>query len=283
MTVARPELAQFLRACRANVSPSDVGMTVGTRRRTPGLRRSEVATIAGMSVDYYIRLEQGRGPNPSRQVLTAMARALRLDEHQRNHLFHLAGQPPPQAGPSGDRLRPAVLLILDSLKDAAAFVLNDRFDVLAWNPLAAALLCDYAALPPERRNLLWMAFCEPDTCDRFLPEEQENQRTTHVAALRAVCARLPDDAGLKDLVTRLQAASPEFARLWQNHDVRMHHRLDRKTVRHPAVGWIDLDCEVLLMPERDQRMIVLSAQRGTPDYEALRLLGVVGLQDLAAG
>jgi hypothetical protein len=128
-----------------------------------------------------------------------------------------------------------------------------------------------------------MAFCEPDTCDRFLPEEQESQRTTHVAALRSVCARLPNDAGLKDLVSRLQAASPEFARLWQNHDVRMHHRLDRKTVRHPAVGWIDLDCEVLLMPERDQRMIVLSAQRGTPDYEALRLLGVVGLQDLAAG
>jgi hypothetical protein len=230
-----------------------------------------------MSVDYYIRLEQGRGPNPSRQVLTALARALRLDGSQRDHLFHLAGQAPPQPGASGDRLRPAVLRILDSLRDAAAFIVNDRLDVLAWNPLAAALLCDYAALPPERRNLLWMAFCEPGTWDRFAPEEHERLRSAHVAALRAVCARRPDDVGLRELVARLRTASPEFGRLWAGHEVHMHDRQDRKALRHPAVGPIELDCEVLHISEHDQRLVVLSAPIGTSAHGALRLLATVGL------
>ena len=157
----RQELAGFLRSRRERLPPSDVGLDAGPRRRTPGLRREEVAQIAGISVDYYTRLEQARGPRPSRQVLESLARALRLGTHERAHLFHLVDEP--AATPSRVRqdVPDGILRLLRRLEDCAVFVLDAKGDVLAWNPLAAALIVDFSAYPPGERNLVWLALADP--------------------------------------------------------------------------------------------------------------------------
>src|SRR5690348_7523742 len=161
----RPQLAEFLRSRRERLRPEDVGLPAGLRRRTPGLRREEVASLATMSTDYYTRLEQGRGPRPSRPVLTGLARALRLSDDERDHLFRLAGeQPGPPPGPPAD-VRSGVLRMLARL-DVPGLVLDAKYDVLAWNPLAAALIADFSALPPRERNLLRL---------RFLTDGQDRQ------------------------------------------------------------------------------------------------------------
>lgn len=159
----RADLADFLRSRRARVRPTDVGLPPGTRRRTPGLRREEVARLAGISVDYYTRLEQARGPRPSRQVLAALARALRLADDERSHLFHLVDEVPgPPAGPSPE-VPDAILHLLDQLDHVPAFVIDVKYDVLAWNAMAAALLGDFARFPRAERNLVWQLFCGNDT------------------------------------------------------------------------------------------------------------------------
>ncbi|MEU3459048.1 helix-turn-helix domain-containing protein [Streptomyces sp. NPDC006733] len=213
------ELADFLRRRRARLSPADVGLTGGVRRRTPGLRREEVARLAGMSADYYARLEQARGPRPSRQMLGALARALRLAGDEREELFRLAGEglsPPHRRGAAADpagsaHVRPALLLILDRLDDTPAQVVNGAGDVLARNPLAAALLGGASAGPG------------------------------------------PSEAAGR-------------SRPWH--------------FRHPVVGPLELECDVLLSDEDDQRLVVHTARPGSDSAERLRLLRVVGLQDL---
>ena len=156
--VDRTELGTALNTWRARLTPTDVGLPAGTRRRTPGLRREEVAQLAGMSVDYLTRLEQGRGPRPSASILTALARALRISVAERDHLFHLAGSAPPRPGRISDAVRPSLLRLMDRFTDLPAMLLNARADILAWNPLAAALLGDFSALPPAQRNLVWQRF-----------------------------------------------------------------------------------------------------------------------------
>jgi transcriptional regulator with XRE-family HTH domain len=273
----RHELATYLRRCRERLRPADVGLPAGVRRRTPGLRREEVAQLAGMSVDYYTRLEQGRGPHPSRQVLGSLARALRLDEDQRDHLFHLVGEPSPTPESSTEHVRPAVLHMLDRLDDTPASVGNDRHDVLAWNAMAAAVFGDLSVLPPHQRNISWLHFSDPARRALHPPEELARISLSHVADLRASLARRPDDERLAGLIRELRATSAEFRELWERHDVRVR-RSDRKVILHPVVGRLDLDCEVLLMPEHDQRLVVHTARPGTPTHERLQLLRVVGLQ-----
>jgi transcriptional regulator with XRE-family HTH domain len=278
--VDRAELADFLRTRREKLSPRDVGVPASTRRRTPGLRREEVALLAGMSVDYYARLEQARGPRPSRQVLTALARTLRLSDDERDHLFRLAGEPAPERTAVSRHVRPGVLHLLDRLGDSAATVISDNGDVLAWTPLAAALFVDFSQQPDDERNLYWMAFAGPESLHRLPEEDRERVARSHVADLRATIARRPDDAALHDLVDRLHAASPLFARLWAEHDVAVRHD-DRKRIVHPVVGLLELDCEVLLTPEHSQRLVLHTAPPGSETAERLDLLRVLGLQDVA--
>jgi transcriptional regulator with XRE-family HTH domain len=277
--VNRVELADFLRVRRGLVQPGDVGLEAGRRRRTPGLRREEVARLAGMSVDYYTRLEQARGPRPSRQMLGAIARALRLSDDERAYLYNLAGEMPgPPPGPPQD-VRPGVLHLLDRLDDTPALVLDAKYDVLAWNPLAAALITDFSALPPDRRNIVWRFFTDPAARARHDPEGARRFARESVSDLRAAAARYPYDSGIRRLVDRLLAGSEEFATLWAAHEVRVR-RSGRKRLNHPSVGWLEFDCEALHIPECDQWVVLYTAAPGSPSYEALRLLKVVGTQDL---
>ncbi|WP_344488485.1 helix-turn-helix transcriptional regulator [Nonomuraea monospora] len=278
---SRTELAGFLRSRRELVQPSDVGLERGERRRTPGLRREEVARLAGMSVDYYARLEQARGPRPSRQVLGALCRALRLSDDERAYLHYLTGEPPgPPPGPSRE-VRPGVLHLLDRLDDTPAFVMDATYNVLAWNPLAAALIADFSALPPGERNFIWRYFTDPAARERHDPEGARRFARESVADLRAAAARYPDDPALRRLVGRLLERSAEFAELWAGHDVTVARSM-RKRLRHPAVGWLELDCETLHVADGDQFVVLYTAAPGSPSYEALRLLKVIGTQDLRA-
>ncbi|MFI5802531.1 helix-turn-helix transcriptional regulator [Streptomyces sp. NPDC051561] len=271
----RTELADFLRRARSRLAPSDVGLSAGPRRRTPGLRREEVAQLTGMSTDYYTRLEQRRGSHPSRQMLTALARALRLTDTERDHLFHLAGQEPPRSGGSSDHVRPGLLLILDRLYDLPASVLNDWGGVLAQNAMSIALTGDHTG-----RNLIRHWFTDPGARDLFPREAHERHARTHVAGLRSVTAARPDAPGPAALASELRAKSAEFASLWQSHEV-LTRRPTTKRFLHPVVGTLDLDCEVLLSGGHDQLLVVHSARPGTATYERLELLRVVGLQDLS--
>jgi transcriptional regulator with XRE-family HTH domain len=278
--VDRAELAAFLRRCRERVRPHDVGLSAGPRRQTPGLRRQEVAALAGMSVDYYTRLEQGRGPRPSRSMLAAMGRALRLSDEEVAYLHHLAGEAPrPPTGPVRS-VRPGVLHLLDRLDDTPALVCDATYDVLAWNTMAAALITDFGALPPEQRNVAVRFFTDQRARDRYDAATAEAFAREAVAALRGASARYPDDPGVRQVIERLTAASSWFAQLWAERDVRVS-RSNRKRIRHPVVGWLELDCEGLHDPVRDQWVIFYTAAPGTPSHEALRLLRVVGVQDLA--
>ncbi|MET7570082.1 helix-turn-helix transcriptional regulator [Streptomyces sp. NPDC005492] len=275
----RAELADFLRRGRARLDPSDVGLTPGARRRTPGLRREEVASLAGMSVDYYTRLEQSRGPHPSRQMLTALARALRLTDDERDHLFHLAGEEPPRRGSASAHVRPGLLLVLDRLHDTPASVLSDCGDVLAQNAMAKALSGDASARPHRDRNLNRRFFLEPAAQELFPPEDRPELARAHVANLRAVTAARPDDPEPAALVAELRAGSEEFARLWDEHEVAVRRR-STKRFQHPLVGLLELDCEVLLNEGHDHLLVIHTARPGTESYERLQLLRVVGLQDL---
>ncbi|KUL52668.1 XRE family transcriptional regulator [Streptomyces violaceusniger] len=280
----RSELADFLRRCRARLGPAEVGLTPGPRRRTPGLRREEVAQLAGMSPDYYTRLEQARGPRPSRQMLTALARALRLTDDERDYLFHLVGEEPPRDRSTSGHVRPGLLRVLDRLFDTPAQVITDWGEVLAQNAMAAALVGDITARPPGDRNIVRSFFTRPGDGSGapgiFPSEEIEEHARLHVANLRAVLAARPDDPGPATLVAELLSVSAEFAALWEAHEVAVRHSSVKRFI-HPVVGTMELDCEVLLSSEHAQRLIVHTARPGSESAERLELLRVLGLQDLA--
>jgi transcriptional regulator with XRE-family HTH domain len=249
-------------------------------RRVPGLRREEVALQAGISVDYLVRLEQGRGPVPSELVLTALVRALRLSDDERDHLFHLAGAAAPRPGHIVSTPRASTLRLLDRITDLPAVLLDAKSDVLAWNALATALLGDFSAWPVGQRNLAWQRFLGADGRVVYDSDEADERAATEtVASLRLVAARYPDDPDLRCLIEELQSGSPRFARLWDEGTVA-ERRSSRKTVHHPQLGRVVLDCDALHVPDVDQHLVVFSAATGTPDAEALALLRIVGLQEL---
>jgi transcriptional regulator with XRE-family HTH domain len=277
--VDRPGLADALRSYRSRLTPADVGLAGGTRRRVAGLRREEVSMLAGISVDYLTRLEQGRGPTPSDLVLSALARALRLSDDERDHLFRLAGSAPPLPGHIVSAPRASTLRLLDRITDLPAVLLDAKGDIIAWNALATALLGDFSSWPPGRRNVAWQRFLGDG--GRVSNDADEDERTAveTVASLRLVAASYPDDPGLRRLLDELRAGSGRFATLWDEGRVA-ERRSSRKTVDHPHLGRLTLDCDALHLPDVDQRLIVYSAAPGTPEADALALLRVVGLQDL---
>ncbi|MCX4767278.1 helix-turn-helix transcriptional regulator [Streptomyces sp. NBC_01275] len=276
----KPELADFLRSRRERLQPSHVGLPTGPRRRTPGLRREEVAQLAHISTEYYTRLEQARGPHPSRRVLAGIVRALRLSDAERDHLYHLAGEPPgPPPGPPRE-VRQSILDLIDRLPQAAAIVLDATYEVIAWNALAAALLEDFSALAPRERNLIRRHFLHPDPAQRHYGLSGEEVFGLFAAGhLRATAARYPDDPGIRALVDELASGSDEFARLWTSHQVRTARHL-HKTIHHPVVGPITLNCDVLVVPDQDQHVVIFTAEPGSPSDQALQLLSVLGTQNM---
>jgi transcriptional regulator with XRE-family HTH domain len=276
----RTELAEFLRTMRERLQPKDVGLPAGTSRRTPGLRREEVARLAHISVEYYARLEQARGSSPSRRVLSELARALRLGTDERVHLFELAGVAPESSAVPRSDVPATVLNLLEHMTDIAAFVVNARYDVVAWNPLATALFEDFSAVPPARRNLINRHFLHPDPAARHygMTGAEEFGRLA-VGHLRAAAGRYPTDPQIRTMVDTLRKQSAEFAELWDHHHVESgsHHS---KTMQHPVVGTLQLNCDTLAVPMRDQLLVCFTAERGSPSHDALRLLSVVGTQDM---
>jgi transcriptional regulator with XRE-family HTH domain len=276
----RQGLAEFLRSRRERLRPQDAGLPAGTSRRTPGLRREEVARLAHISVEYYARLEQARGSAPSRRVLGELARALRVSPDERDHLFQLAGvAPEAPTGPPSD-VPATVINLLEHMTDIAAIVVNARYDIIAWNALAAALLEDFSAVPPARRNLIYRHFLHPDPAARHygMTGAEEFGRLA-VGHLRASAARYPADPQIRTMVSTLRRRSAEFAALWDENyvEIGFHHR---KTMQHPVVGQLQLNCDALAVPLRDQFLVCFTAPFGSPSHEALKLLSVVGTQDL---
>ncbi|WP_405965110.1 helix-turn-helix transcriptional regulator [Streptomyces sp. NBC_00723] len=275
----RRELADFLRGRRERITPADAGLPAGSRRRTPGLRREEVAQLAFISTEYYTRLEQARAPHPSREVLAQIARALRLSDAERDHLHHLAGTPPgPPPGPSRE-VRQSIVDLLHRLPQAAAIVLSAAYEVIAWNDLAAALLEDFSALPRRDRNLVRRAFLEPrrDGTRLYSVSDADEFARTAAQHLRGAAGRYPGDPELTALIDELLTGSAEFAELWAAHEVTARPTLC-KTFDHPLVGLVTVNCDVLDITDRDQRVVIYTAAPGSPSEEALRLLSVVGTQ-----
>jgi transcriptional regulator with XRE-family HTH domain len=275
------ELGAALRAWRDRLAPADAGLPDHGARRAPGLRREELALLAGMSADYVTRLEQGRASAPSVQVLTALTRALRLSDAEREHLFVLAGQPLPGPGIMPTHLTPGLQRLLDQLSGTPVSVYDASWMLLAWNPLWAALVGDPAGSRGRDRNVLWRHFTGGSGRVIHTPEDEPRFEVSAVADLRAAAARYPRDAGLRRLVADLRAASPRFARLWESREVGTHER-DRKTVHHPELGPITVDCDVLTVPAVDLRVVAFTAAPGSADADKLKLLAVLGTQDLAA-
>jgi transcriptional regulator with XRE-family HTH domain len=276
----RTELGVALRTWRERLRPADVGLPAGVRRRTPGLRREEVAGLAGMSVDYLTRVEQGRGPRPSEAVLGGLARALRLTDAERDHLFDLAGVAPPPPGRIRSTVRPSVQRLMDRFTDLPVTLLDAKSDLLAWNPLAAALLGDISAVPPAQRNVAWQAFLGTSRMEVNAGDGERLDRAI-VSDLRRTAARYPDDPGLARLIAELRAGSDRFDRLWTLRELDERHG-HTKRIRHPELGVLELDCNVLHVHGDDQVLVVYSAAPGSREAEALALLGVVGLQEIGA-
>lgn len=224
-----------------------------------------------MSIDYYIRLEQARGPRPSKQVLAALARALLLTADERAYLFHLAGEAPPLSSGPSRNVPAAILTLLDALTDTPAYVMDARYDILAWNRLATHLIGDLTSVPERDRNVIRWAFTSPQShVDWDDPHSVAFVRAS-VADLRAALARYPGDRGIQELVTELLAASPRFAAMWGDHEVAVRRSVTKR-LDHPLVGSIEASCQVLHIPDTDQRLVLYVAAPGTPFHEALQRL-----------
>ena len=276
----RAQLADFLRRRRAALQPEDVGLGRGSRRRTEGLRREEVAALCDMSVDYYNRLEQQRGPQPSVQMLTAIARGLRLTLGERDHLFRLAGHEPPARTGLSEHVSPGLMRVLDRLADTPAQVMTELGETLVQTPAARALFGDETRHQGLMRSVGYRWFADP-AARRVYPDTEHAQMSRgFVAGARAVAAKHGPRSRAAAMVEALLAQSEEFRVLWEAHEVPTTHEM-HKRVQHPEVGVMELQCQALTDPEQGQTLLVLTATPGTPAADRLRLLAVVGEQRMA--
>ena len=269
------EIRDFLTSRRARITPEQAGLPAyGGNRRVAGLRREEVALLAGVSIDYYVRLERGRAPGASASVLEGIARALQLDEAERAHLFDLAraavpATPPSTRRPARQQVRASVQRILDSMS-APAYVRNARMDILAANRLGAALFAPVLSSPAQPANNARFLFLDP-AAHAFYPE-WERQAQDVVAMLRTEAGRAPHDKALSNLIGELSTRSENFRVWWAAHNVRLH-RTGTKRFHHPAVGDLTLTYEALdLAADAGLRISAYTAEPGTPSDDALRLL-----------
>lgn len=275
-TANRAELAVFLRTRRARLTPRDAGLPAVGRRRTPGLRRQEVAQLAGMSIDYYIRLEQGRGPQPSRQVLSALARALMLNADEREYLFRMAGEAPPQPVRPSREITPGIRNLLDSMPTTPAYVVDAAYNILAWNPLATHFIGNLEGYAD--RNMIRWTFLRSPADVVWSDEHFLSFTRSTVADLRANYARYPGDPEVESLVSEMLALSPQFAEMWAEYEVEARGPM-LKHVEHPQVGPLDFECQVLHIANTGQRLIAYCAAPGSPTESAFIQLAAQTVHD----
>lgn len=281
MTKDRVALGEFLRLRREQLHPRDVGLVEGGRRRTPGLRRDEVSLLANMSTNYYERLEQGRGPQPSPSMLGAIARALRLTLDERDHLYVLGGHQPPAAHVAQGYADPGLMTILDALApQVPALVSDDLSVVVAQNPLNVALLGQLAGQPGHGANFTWRWFTDPAYRILYAQNDRDLLSRGYVADLRVSVTRRGPDPVASRLVHDLCAASAEFAEVWARHEVATK-LTTRKVLTHPTVGRLDCECDVVVSPPSGQRLVLFRGAPGTDTAERLDLLRVLGSQNLS--
>ena len=271
----RAALAAFLRRRREALRPEDIGLPGGVRRRAPGLRREEVAALAAMSTDYYTRLEQQRGPQPSEQLLAALARALRLTDGERDYLFQVAGRNAPSSVSGTTHVAPALLRVLDRLDDTPAMIKSNLGETLVQNRMAEALFGDRSGYTGLARSEIYRWFTDPAERLRYPEDDRDRQSRAQVANLRAAYGSMGPRSRAGELVRALQKASIEFADLWDRHEVARRFA-DHKTLIHPELGPIELDCQALFTEDQSQALLVLTAPPRTEAYEKLRLLAVLG-------
>lgn len=274
------ELGAFLRSRRERIRPEDVGLVPGPRRRVPGLRRDEVAQLAGASVDYYNELERGAGSQPSEQMLAALGRALRLTDDEWNHLYHLAERPVPPPGGAASHVQPGMLDLLSRLTSTPAKVITDLHVTLVQNPLAVAMLGDQSHLTGRNASFAYRWFMDPTSRAIYPEADHDNQSQAFVADLRAGAARRGSkDTEAWSMIAELQEGSAEFAELWDRHDVAFRRR-DRKRINHPELGLLDVNCLNLFSEDGRQRLLWFTPTPGTDSAELLDLLAVIGTQTL---
>ncbi|GAA4033193.1 helix-turn-helix transcriptional regulator [Streptomyces sp. NBC_01352] len=274
----KKELAEFLRRRREMLRPRDVGLVEGARRRTQGLRREEVAQLAGMSTDYYARLEQQRAPQPSVQITAALARALRLTLDERDHLFALIGHNAPARFHRSEHVSPTLMRVLDRLDDCPALVTTDLVDTLAMNPLAVALLGDQMRHTGLASSGYYRWFMDPAERLVYPEETHESHGRAQAARLRAALTAGSDTPRAARILAELQEHSPEFVRMWELQEVARYG--DCKTILHPELGRIDVDAQLLYTENRAQTLVVLTTRPGTESHSKLELLSVIGHQQL---
>jgi transcriptional regulator with XRE-family HTH domain len=274
------EFATVLRAWRDRMRPEEAGLPAGPGRRAAGLRREELAALAGISVEYIVRLEQGRARHPSPQLLGALARALRLSDDERDHLYRVGGAAVPAVGLVPRHVPPGVQRMMDRLGDVPIAVMSASWDVLQWNPLWAALTGDPSQLRGLERNIAWRHFTTGSGVMAFDAEHAEDFSSDLAADLREATGRYPEDRDLALLVARLRASSTDFDRRWGAAHVA-RHRSSRKTATTTPVGPITVDCDVLTAPGSDLRIVVYTVVPGSEDASKLDLLRVAGLQPVA--
>ncbi|MFC4243288.1 helix-turn-helix transcriptional regulator [Gryllotalpicola reticulitermitis] len=271
-----------VRRWRDRVAPDAVGLPVGGRRRAAGLRREELAGLAGISVDYLTRLEQGRATSPSEQVVEALARALRLADAERDHLFRLAGLAVPGPGVIPTRVTASVQRLLDRLAGTPVVIYDAAWNLIAANGPYDALMGATSALTGNARNAVWRNLFElGEHRARQTAEEHEEQVAGLVADLRMTAARFPDDTRLRKLILELRAASPRFVELWETATTPPPTERSRhKIIDHPTIGAIGVDCDTLVVVGDELRIMVYTAEPGTDDAERLALATVLGTQAL---
>ncbi|GAB3944628.1 helix-turn-helix transcriptional regulator [Kribbella albertanoniae] len=276
------DLSDFLRKRREALQPEDVGMPRGRRRRTPGLRREEVAVLASMSTDYYSRLEGGRGPQPSVEMLGAIARALRMTLAERDHLFVLAGHGVPPRTTRACHVDPGMLRIMDRLQDTPALLLNRCGETVAQTPAHVAFAGEQTNFEGMERSEAYRWFVHPER--RALYQEPELSRHSRllVSLLRITATADGPKSYAASIVSTLQKESPEFAEIWDRHEVVPAHSRT-KQFRHPVVGELELYCEVINNADQQQILVVFTAEPGSESAEKLRLLGVLGSQSMSSG
>jgi transcriptional regulator with XRE-family HTH domain len=275
-------MADFLRSRREALRPEDIGLPAGARRRTRGLRRDEVAALAAMSTDYYTRLEQRRGPQPSEQMLASLARALRLTNNERDYLFQVAGRNAPSSTSVTTHVEPALLRVLDRLDDTPALILSNLGEVLVQNRLADALYGDPSRYTGFARSQAYRWFTDPDERRIYPEDDHDRQSRSMVANLRVAYGKMGPKSRAAELVRALSKASTEFAELWARQEVAARFA-DHKTLIHPELGPIEVDCQALFTEDQSQVLLVITAPPRTEAHEKLRLLGVVGHEQFTRG
>ncbi|MBF0816601.1 helix-turn-helix domain-containing protein [Microbacterium paludicola] len=277
----RTGLAAFLRSRREALQPEDVGLRPGSRRRTVGLRREEVAALSHMSTDYYARLERGTGPHPSPQMLGSIAQGLHLTLDERDHLYRLAGQHPPSRGASSEHVSPGLLRVLDRLSDTPAEIVTELGETLRQTPLGVALTGDTASLQGPDRSIGYRWFTDPAARRLYAPEEHTFLTRLYASGLRELAALRGPGSRAAQFAALLLERSAEFRRAWDAHEVGLRPR-DVKRFMHPQLGLLELTCQRLLDPDQSHALLVYTAAPGTESHEKLRLLSVIGAQPLPA-